>query len=514
MQTDNRPLIRQTALAQIGPYLLVAACLAVLLVFILLAQYAHPSSDDFCMASGVNEHGLMAQLWKHYLEWSGRYSSNALYAVYPIVFDLFDAYKFIPAIVVAALFFAMAFFLSTLFAVRLFSRPVLLSSLGFVSVYLLGMLSPASGLFWMAGAFTYQTANVLLLVVLGLMIRLADRQRQNEKPLLLLALLLPVVVIAVGANETSMLAITALALFGLVLKLRSGWATLWPWLVILLLSMLCFAVVYYSPGNEIRSADFALRHDFSRSIKGSLSVGLKTLWIWISNPVLIIATVLAPFAISRLLQRSGRPLTVPIWLIAALAMGTVVLPVVLQFPAWWSMGGWPPARTLDAIYFLFLLGWFLTGVAVTVRYACSVEMKAEQRSHSRYAAIAMLVLSVLFGVAVVRHDAFRMAKTDLLHHARPYHEYLNTRYQRIAQARENNQRHLVVADFQQTYPRTLYFNDIMYNPEHWRNVCYADYFGLDKIRRIRTAREPGQAPVTGLMIFFNNKNHSNTEYTR
>ena len=131
-------------LAQIVPYMLIAISLAVVFVFILLAQYSHPSSDDFCMASGVNELGLFRQLWEHYFEWSGRYTANALYAVYPVLFDLFAAYKYIPALVILGLFLAMAFFLSSLFKACIYNRAVLLSSLCFVSIFLLGMISPAS----------------------------------------------------------------------------------------------------------------------------------------------------------------------------------------------------------------------------------------------------------------------------------------------------------------------------------------------------------------------------------
>ena len=483
---------RLTVLAQIAPYLLVAACLAVLLVFIFLAQFAQPSSDDFCMASGVNDNGLVTHLWNHYFEWSGRYSGNALYAVYPLVTDLFVGYKFIPAIVIAALFLATAFFLSTLFRTRLYARPLLLSSLCFVCIYLLGMMSPASGLYWMAGAFTYQTANILFLVTLGLMIRLAERQKRSSNYFIVLTVLLLVVVIAIGANETGMLAITGAALLGVLVHLRSGRAILWPWMVILAVSLICFDVVYFSPGNAIRAADFPLRHDFLRSINGSLSVGLKILWIWISSPVLIVSSLLAPFAISRLLQLSGRSLTVSNSLIAALVLCTFAMPVVLQFPAWWAMGGWPPARTVDAIYFLFLVGWFLSLGAITVRVLGDGEAEPVEQHKSDYAAMPLLILSVLFSVAVVADNAFRLAKTDLLELARPYHAYLNQRYQKIEQALANERRFLVVEDYQQEYPRTIFFNDIMHDPDHWRNVCYADYFGLEKIKREHYRRNSGR----------------------
>jgi len=463
--------------------MLVAVSLAVLLVFAMLAQYSHPSSDDFCMASGVNEHGLIPYLWQHYFEWSGRYTGNALYAIYPVMFGLFEGYKFIPVLVMLALLSATAFFLSTSFRVSIYARPVLLSSLCFVCVYLLGMMSPASGLYWMAGAFTYQTANILFLVILALMTGLIDRQKDSKNYCKLLAVLLLVMVLAIGTNETSMLVLNGLALLGLVVHLRTGWVILKPWLVILVIAMLCFSIVYLSPGNAIRAADFPLRHDLSRSINGSLTVGMKILWLWLSNPVLMVTSMLAPLAIASLLQLSGRVFIVSRTMIVAMMLCTFVMPFLLQFPAWWSMGGWPPARTVDAIYFIFLVSWFLTIAAFTIRYRSKGKWEFLMQPYRPRTAVALLLLSGMFTVAVLESDAYQLARTDLFHLARPYHEYLNERYQQIEQAKAKGVRSLTVTNHQQAYPRSIFFNDIMRNPDHWRNVCYADYFGLEKINR-------------------------------
>jgi len=65
------------------------ASLVVIGVFIALGFYAWPSADDFCMAAGVQHEGLLAHLWQHYLGWSGRYTGNALYAIFPLVFGMY-----------------------------------------------------------------------------------------------------------------------------------------------------------------------------------------------------------------------------------------------------------------------------------------------------------------------------------------------------------------------------------------------------------------------------------------
>ena len=105
------------------------------------------------------------------------------------------------------------------------------------------------------------------------------------------------------------------------------------------------------------------------------------------------------------------------------------------------------------------------------------------RPYKPGAAVALLLLSGLFTAVALESKAYQLAKTDLFHLAQPYHDYLNERYEQIEQAKANGQRYLVVVDYQQEYPRSIFFNDIMHNPDHWRNDCYADYFGLEKIKR-------------------------------
>jgi hypothetical protein len=187
---------------------------------------------------------------------------------------------------------------------------------------------------------------------------------------------------------------------------------------------------------------------------------------------------------------------VPAWLIALLILLTLLLPIVLQFPAWWAMGGWPPARTLDAIYFLFLAGWYLSIGALTIRTLQRDKLSLLLQTNRAPGAVILLLLSVFFSVAVLQSNAFKRLKTDLFYLAEPYHQYLTERNALIEVALADGQRSLVVPDYQGTYPRSLYFNDIMHDPEHWRNVCYADYFGLESIQRAKSRRaanrsEPG-----------------------
>jgi hypothetical protein len=159
------------------------------------------------------------------------------------------------------------------------------------------------------------------------------------------------------------------------------------------------------------------------------------------------------------------------------------LPFLLQFPAWWAMGGWPPARTLDAIYFLFLLSWFSTIGAITLGFAAQGDSDTAKRSLQVYQGFAVMLLALGFTLAVLKSPGMQRTKYDLFHAARPWHVYMNQRYLQINQAVAEGRLYLAVPDYHLDYPRSLYFNDIMLNSRHWRNICYADYFGLEKIKR-------------------------------
>jgi hypothetical protein len=472
-------------IARVSPWLLVAICVAVVLVFFSLAPYAHPSTDDLCMAVGIRDEGLIQHLWNHYFEWSGRYTGNTFYGVYPLIFGMFDGYWFVPVFMVTSLFAASAFLLSSVFGSKMLDRRVLLSALCFVCVYLLGMISPASGLYWMAGALSYQPANVLLLVALGLMLRLRQRQKRAENISMPFIVLLADMALAVGCNETSMLALAGVSTLFLLLHLRSGRSIAWPWAVVFVLTLVCFGIVYFSPGNAIRAAAFPLRHDLPRSLAGSLDVGLRILGIWLSNPVLLAATLLAPFAISRLYRSSGRTFAVTKTRIVVTGLCTLAIPVVFQFPAWWAMGGWAPARTIDATYFVFLLCWFRTAGAITVYF----QREARTRQTTPYAVVGLLAASVLFTLAVLGSGSYRLARSDLAERAGPWDDYMQQRYALIRDAVADGRLSLVVPDYDKPYPRTIYFNDIMYDSRDWRNGCYAAYFGLDRIKRAKRQAE-------------------------
>jgi len=119
----------------------------------------------------------------------------------------------------------------------------------------------------------------------------------------------------------------------------------------------------------------------------------------------------------------------------------------------------------------------------TLRYINITGSQSEERGNNRNTTIALSIGAILFILAVATNGRFARATNDLLLHVEPYHEYILHRYALIDKAIANKQYALIVPEYRGKYPRSIYFNDIRTDSRDWRNVCYADYFGLERIKR-------------------------------
>ncbi len=462
---------------------MIGASLLVVCVFILLGQYAYPSADDFCMASGVRDEGLIPHLWNHYLEWSGRYTGNALYAIYPLIFGLFSGYSLMPGIIILMLYVATLSLLSAVFNVSIADKKLWMITLLIICTCLLGLRHSASSLFWMAGALTYQSAHILLLFSLALIVRLKRLQQQQKTSITIQVTLVLLIVLAVGTNEINMLVITTVMLASWVHALWSGCSSTRSWLMLLIVSLACFAIVYFSPGNAIRESTFPLRHDWVRSLKGSLDMGSWTLLVWTGNPVFLAGSLLIPFAVASVNNSSKQTFNISNRLIFSLALVTLSIPVVLQFPAWWSMGGWPPPRTVDAIYFLFLTSWIALLIVLCLRFL-PMHLIYDDKKIRAKASILFFIFSLGFLLSITINAKFNSALQDLRYRAKPFHSAMMQRHELIKQSSQQGIYYINVPDLPDDLPYSIYFNDIRKDWRDWRNVCYAKYFGLQGIQRL------------------------------
>ncbi len=474
-------------LSRFALVLFTGACLLVITLFTVLGQYAYPSADDFCMATGVRDVGFFTHLTNHYVEWSGRYASNTFYAAYPLLFGLFDGYPLIAGVLITGLFVALAFALGSIFRMSPAHPLVLLVALGSLCLYLVGLRHSASSLYWMAGALSYQTSGIFLLFALGLAVRIHDRINTDRPLAGLVGVLLVVVFVGMGTNEINLVVMTAAMMAAFVHALYQGSKPA-LWAGLLLFTLMCFALVYFAPGNAVRESTFPLRHDWLRSIEGSLRMGGWSILAWLGVPVFIVGSLLIPFAahaLARVSPRRFRTTGRGLVLIAAI---TFSIPLVLQFPAWWAMGGWPPPRSVDAIFFVFMLGWIVLLAGLGLHYLPAPRMFNETGRFDSVPARALAALCLLFVLSLVINGRLNRAWYDLNELAAPLHAHLVHRHSLIDAALARGEQAVLLPNYAAEFARSVYFNDIRADWRDWRNICYAQYFGL---RAVQLAR-PGQ----------------------
>ncbi len=333
--------------------------------FLVITIFDHPFYDDYSYAAKALEYGLLGVQRFWYVSWSGRYSSNMLLSLHPLVFGSFYGYKAIASILILLIFISIYFLVSALLK-EASAIDKLIATSFLAALFSNQMPELTEGYYWMPGSLSYMLAGVLILFFFGLLIKISEGSGSKRRLWFLLSCLL--VIVIVGLSETGMLILLFLMLSITVKSFINSHGSKWLWLSLLMLATLCTLVVILAPGNAVRNSYFTgQNHRLLYSLLISAAQEARFLLKWFSNPALILGTILfIPFA-ARLSERcepfkSRFNLHPAIGLL--LLLGTVYLGF---FPAYWSTGLLGQHRSVNLVFFLFLIGWFVN-LAMWVSY--------------------------------------------------------------------------------------------------------------------------------------------------
>jgi hypothetical protein len=274
--------------------LFLCALLFQLAPWVYCAFYAHPIADDYCYANLSQHNSFFSEYCKQYFTWNGRYSSNLLVLLNPLLTGSLLNYQIIPVILILLTVAGFYGFLKAIVSRQLNNIYCWCISLGLTCLYLFEMPSPAEGFYWYTGAITYQLANCIALFYLALLIQYYFRKYLFKQWLhaLLLVLLL---ILLIGFNETILLMFlslhTALFLGGIITR---NFAVGFKKLTTLLFAIALVAslVVILAPGNGFRAALFPGNHQLVHSILFSLMQTSRFVLDWVSNLPLLFVSVL------------------------------------------------------------------------------------------------------------------------------------------------------------------------------------------------------------------------------
>ncbi len=455
-----------------------ALLLLLFLRYLLLAAACAPYGDDWGYALAGMRDPSMQRVLHEYHTWNGRYASNVLVLLGPLVLGPgagLPLYRLVPVVLLLLAVAALAWALGGLGILRPRTSDRILIALGGTLVLLHAMPHLGEGVYWYTGAVTYLGGWVLLLVHVGVLLR--PQQGPGHHALAVVTL-----VLAAGFNETAMVLLVVGHMACTAVALRRGWRGLTRHAVLLAVAVACGAVVALAPGNAVRSMHFPQRHDVMLTLFMGAAHAARHIVRWLADPV--VAAVL--FGVWQLGRRAGAAWTAGLrhhgpwpWLLAGLAavlLGTL--------PPLWSMGMLGQYRTLNMVLGPFLV--CCTGAALA--YGTRWHGRAVWRSLDAPVLDRAMVLVALLGAVAWGND--RWVSQDLLSgdafRFRTHTAHLHASLMAMPCTGEAP---LPVPVFAEPL-RSLRIPEPTADPEAYWNRTLAGYFGGDACRVVAAARSP------------------------
>lgn len=432
------------------------------LPFLLISLYVNPSADDIIFHNISNEYGFAnAQLY-WFQNWTGRYFSTAILSIQALVASPYYLYKFLPVLFIVSLFFSIYCIIFLLFN-NFKKKECLLLTIVVMVIYLIEMPTVSEGFYWLAGSVTYQLSNIIFIWLTYFMIKFLET---NKNKYFLVVLLLSI--IAIGTNETTMLFVDLFLLVICVFDYYKYRRVNFFLLSILLVAIISSAVVYLSPGNVIRAATYPSKQKIGYALMKTVA-GIFTYCIkWFPFMVISIFIYVDYLNKKEIHVTSSlfkiKPVFVAFFLCGILFIGF--------FTSYWSIGEGPQLRTLNTVYFFFLLTFMYFIFVLQIRF------KAVNKVLFSFSKEIKWFLILLVFLSIGKKNNIKLAYKDLLSgDAAIYNLELENRYQLI---KNSNDKNCIVPKLK-SKPVTIFGHDITKDPKEWKNVGYSIYFGKETI---------------------------------
>jgi hypothetical protein len=450
-------------------------------------MYVHPYGDDLSYAFHGTHSALGERLLQEYRTWNGRYFSSILVLRGPLVlgFDLgLKLYRAVPVVLMVLLVHAAYTLLRTRDLVELSRLRALLAALGFLAVLMNLIPHEGEGLYWYTGAVTYFLPCILILhgAIAVLRYRAATGVLQQVAWAAWGAVLL---VALSGSNEVVMVYMLLATGTALFLTERTNSAARPLLLAVFIVALVCAAVVYFAPGNALRSGYFEHTHEPLRTLAFASAQTLRFIGRWSVSPAYLLASLLVLAwareaqgkALAQWSTRAGR------WLALALPITAVFVAMALPY---WATGILGQHRTANLALFVFLpLSWWalvVWDVQVFRPRGWAVPLSTHRH---RPLLLALLALSLLF----TGQDG-RVTSDLVSGRAARYDAQCMHRYDQVRQAIRSGASELELEPLNDP-PKALSVLDLYADPQHWMNTSLALYFGGDSLH-IRLSNGQGR----------------------
>ena len=428
--------------------------------FFLLSLFNNPASDDFAYCNESQVRSLFDFQKYLYFEWSGRYFSNFLLSfIEPLVYKQFYWYKLIPTVLIILFIFSIFSFLT---ALKLKTSTLeKISLVGFfLFLYIYQMPDVYQGFYWIPGLLTYQLSQVSVLFFFIFLLKYS----QNKKGIYLLISSF-FLFAAIGSNEIT--AVSLLFIISLMLLYNYFVFNKFnkPLFYILILAICFVSIAVLAPGNAIRAEQIKIKHQLFYSLFRSFQLSISLLFKWMP-----IITICCLFFLNKIMQIIEERINVQYIIHPFFSFFILFMLVFLSvFACFWSTNILPPNRTLNTIYFFFIITFIYFIISVIYHYL--VLKKLDFRySNSVKTCMGIIIVLCLFSTNNITLAYYELVSGK----AYKYNREMATRFELI----ENSKEVEIVLPTLINKPQTMYSSEmgITNDKNNWKNIAISRYF--------------------------------------
>lgn len=441
--------------------------------YVYLSFFTHPIADDYCFSFLGRDTSFLKNYTGLFLNMGGRYTTNALLLLNPLVFHNLTLYKLIPLFQILISIFSFYYFFRALTSRALSRVDSLNCSLLFLLIYFFQMPCLAEGIYNYTSSVDYHTGIIITVLYFGLIgdyfMKHYFINRAFHFSLGVLFL-----IVAIGFSEVItliLLSFHSIALFQFFIqreKIKSEW-----WILFIVCILFSFTMLT-APGNSARSLIFSDNHNFFRSLSFTFMQVCRFSFDWISNLPLILLSFLFIGMISKL--RNKIPFFTQHYFfkpwISVLLLGWILF--VCIFPPYWGTNILGQHRTVNVACFFFLLYWFICIGMYANKYfeKINFEFIVNKKIRTIIAALSICV----FICTKNGYNAF----TDILYgRAGKFDTQMQQRFY-ILSDKINKNKTIYLKPLAEK-PKSLFVLDLSEDSTNWINSCQAKYFGVKEI---------------------------------
>jgi hypothetical protein len=462
----------------------IALLLLLLLPFIALSFFIHPSADDYILSAAVRDNGFIEHFKQVYFEWSGRYFATFLVSMNPLVFNWAFGYKLIPIMLFIIFYLAFYYLLDVFLSAKTDRINKHLFSLIAVLLFCEVIPSTAECIYWMSGSLTYFLPSILTMILLTLLLKITYFG-ESRKFIFASTLVLPFLIC--GSNEVNMIFLAGLLSSVLLYRLIAKKIIIKIFWLVWLCTIAASILLITAPGNYSRIETFSGQYDFLFAGNQAVVSFFKIALSFLKDPTFLISTMLFISVINYFRKSNVFLAIINVSPFYCIPFATVLL-MTMYFFVSFSTGLKPALRIHNTVAFFFLPAWFYC-MAVLHNYLLQkkqvVYIEVPKYLIILLSAAAYILTVTSFskepGKEIIAEGNIFRAGYDLVINAKTYNDELNAREESIRTIISENKKYIEVPVLS-TIPQTIHFIDISDTTSNWINISTAKYFGLDSIK--------------------------------